>query len=151
MSDITPPTDLTKRPPRSPRVRLGGFTILPRIIDKGRAVSAGTNGEFNYACPLDMEFFEFASIDPQDFKKQIDAGLGDGDLLAWISKNSGAKRRAHEIALWSRFMEDRVPSDTESREFFPGAHKSTAGSRPDIGTWFDLLDLDDYASFGGKV
>jgi hypothetical protein len=151
MSDITPPTDLTKRPPRSPRVRLGGFTILSRIIDKGRAVSAGTNGEFNYACPLDMEFFEFASVDPQDFKKQIDAGLGDGDLLAWISENSGAKRRPHEIALWSRFMEDRVPSDTESREFFHGAHKSTAGSRPDIGTWFDLLDLDDYASFGGKV
>jgi hypothetical protein len=151
MSDITPPTDLNKRPPRSPRVRLGGFAILPRIIDKGRAVSAGTNGEFNYACPLDMEFFEFASVDPQDFKKQIDAGLGDGDLLAWIAGNSGAKRRPHEVALWSRFMEDRVPSDTESREFFHGAHKSTAGSRPDIGTWFDLLDLDDYASFGGKV
>jgi hypothetical protein len=48
-------------------------------------------------------------------------------------------------------MEDRVPSDTESRTFFHGAHQATAGSRSDIGTWFDLLDLDDYASFGGKV
>ena len=29
--------DLTQRPPRSPRVRLGGFVILPRMLDKGRA------------------------------------------------------------------------------------------------------------------
>ncbi|MBU3665639.1 MAG: DUF5069 domain-containing protein [Chthoniobacterales bacterium] len=151
MPQPTLPTDLTKRPPRGARCRLGGFAILPRIIDKGRAVHAGTNGEYNYACPLDMQFFEFAAVDPKAFKKQIDAGLGDGDLLAWIKENSGANRRPHEVALWSRFMEDRIPSDIESREFFHGAHKATAASREDIGTWFDLLDLDDYASFGGKV
>jgi hypothetical protein len=29
--------DLTERPPRSFRVRLGGFVILARMIDKGRA------------------------------------------------------------------------------------------------------------------
>ena len=29
--------DLTKQPPRSPRVRLGGYVILPRCLDKGRA------------------------------------------------------------------------------------------------------------------
>ncbi|MFM8887694.1 MAG: DUF5069 domain-containing protein, partial [Chthoniobacterales bacterium] len=77
MTDVTPATDLTKRPPRSTRARLGGYVLLPRIIDKCRAVLAGTNGEFNYACPLDMEFFEFASIDPEAMKKQVAAGLGD--------------------------------------------------------------------------
>ena len=151
MSNTVPPTDFTRRPPRSPRCRLGGFAILPRVIDKGRAVVAGTNGEYNYACPLDMQFFEFISVDPAQFKKQIEAGLGDGDLLAWIQKNSGSKRHPHEVALWSRFMEDRTPSDAESREFFHSVHKSVAGDRPDIGTWFDLLDLDDFASYGGKV
>lgn len=151
MSGTIPPTDLTQRPPRSVRCRLGGFALLPRIIDKGRALGAGTNGEFSYACPLDMEFFEFTAIDPQAFKKQIETGPGDGELLAWVGQNSGTKRRAHEIALWSRYMEDRVPSDSESRELFQGIHKSAAGSRADIGTWFDPLDLDDYASFGGKA
>jgi hypothetical protein len=34
--------DLTKRPPRSPRVRLGGLALLPRMLDKGRATVAGT-------------------------------------------------------------------------------------------------------------
>jgi Domain of unknown function (DUF5069) len=27
--------DLTKRPPRSPRLRLGGYALLPRMLDKG--------------------------------------------------------------------------------------------------------------------
>lgn len=151
MSNITPPTDLTRRPPRSPRVRLGGYVILPRAIDKGRAVLAGSNGDYNYACPLDSLFFEFVSVDPAQFKEQIAAGKGDGELLEWIQKNAGAKRLPHEIALWSRFMEDRVPSEVESREFFHETHKSIAAKRKDIATWFDLLDLDDYASYGGKI
>jgi len=45
--------DLTQSPPRSPRVRLGGFAHLPRLIDKARATLAGTNGEYNYDCGMD--------------------------------------------------------------------------------------------------
>jgi hypothetical protein len=30
-------------------------------------------------------------------------------------------------------------------------HKAGAPKRTDIVTWFDLLDLDDYVSFGGKA
>ena len=151
MSNILSPIDLTKRPPRSCRCRLGGFVILPRIIDKGRATQLKTNGEYNYECPLDRHFFDFVAADSAAFKEEIKAGLGDGALLAWIQKNTHLSRLPHEIAQWSRFMEDRVPTDTGSREFFHEAHKAVAGQREDIGTWFDLLDLDDYTSFGGKV
>lgn len=151
MSSPVPPSDLTKRPPRSTRARLGGYVLLPRIIDKCRAVLAGTNGDFNYACPLDMEFFEFTAIDPADLKKQVAAGLGDTALLEWIRHNAGAKRSPHEIFLWSRYMEDRAPSGVEMREYFNQTHKDIAPGRDDISTWFDWLDLDDYASYGGKV
>ena len=44
-------TDLTLRPPRSPRCRLGGYALLPRMLDKGRATLAGKNGDYHYACP----------------------------------------------------------------------------------------------------
>ncbi|HEX3890645.1 MAG TPA: DUF5069 domain-containing protein, partial [Verrucomicrobiae bacterium] len=69
MSLHTP--DLTKFPPRSPRVRLGGYVILPRCLDKGRATLAGKNGEYHYACPLDQRFLEFAGINPEVFKKEL--------------------------------------------------------------------------------
>ena len=53
-SKISAP-DLTQRPPRSPRCRLGGYVILPRLLDKGRATIAGTNGEFIYDAPVDLD------------------------------------------------------------------------------------------------
>jgi hypothetical protein len=31
------------------RARLGGFVLLPRILDKGRATLAGKNGEYRPA------------------------------------------------------------------------------------------------------
>ena len=147
MSLHTP--DLTKFPPRSPRVRLGGYVILPRMLDKGRATLAGKNGEYHYACPLDERFLEFAGIDPKALKKELTKS--DTEVLAWIEKHARHKRSPQEIAAWSAFAEQRAPSDVESREFFNGIHKSVAPKREDITTWFDVLDLDDFASFGGKA
>ena len=147
MSLNTP--DLTKFPPRSPRVRLGGYVILPRMLDKGRATVAGNTGEYHYACPLDQRFLEFVGIDPEALKKQL--GKGDGEILEWIEKNAKYKRSPVEIAAWSMVAEQRVPMDPESRDFFNGLHKQAAPQREDIATWFDLLDLDDYVSFGGKA
>lgn len=142
--------DLTKSPPRSARARLGGYVILPRILDKGRAAIAGTNGEYNYDCPSDKRFLEFAGVDAKALKAQLKAGKGDGAILEWIQKHAKHKRSEVEIMAWSAHCETRVPSDIESREFFHGAHAKLAPKREDIATWFDLLDLDDYVSFGGK-
>lgn len=142
-------SDLTQRPPRSPRVRLGGFVILPRMLDKGRAGIAGKNGEYKYACPLDQRFLQFAGIDPAALRTQLEAGKGDGEILEWITANSSTKPNDAEILAWSAYQELRAPADIESREFFHGVHTQVAPKREDIATWFDLLDLDDYVSFGG--
>jgi len=143
-------TDLTQRPPRSPRVRLGGYATLPRMLDKGRATIAGKNGEYHYNCPLDQRFLEFAGIDPEALKQQLTAGKGDGEILEWVQANARRKRTDPEIAAWSEFAERRVPTDADSRKFFNELHEKAAPKREDVATWFDLLDLDDYVSFGGK-
>jgi hypothetical protein len=143
--------DLTKQPPRSPRVRLGGYALLPRMLDKGRAMIAGKNGEYKYACPLDERFLDFAGIDPTALKKQLAAGKGDGDILQWINKNAKNKPSGAEIDAWSAWQERRAPDNTEAREYFNDLHKSVAPDREDLVSWADLLDVDDYASFGGKV
>jgi hypothetical protein len=143
--------DLTQRPPRSPRVRLGGFVILPRMLDKGRAAVAGKHGEYDYACPLDHRFLDFVGIQPDALKKQLAAGKGDTEILQWIQKNAKCKLTEPEIQAWSAYAEQRAPADTESREFFHGIHAKIAPKREDIATWFDLLDLDDHVTFGGKA
>lgn len=143
--------DLTNQAPRSPRVRLGGYVILPRMLDKGRAVLAGKNGEYNFACPLDQQFLCFAGIDPEVLKQQLAAGKGDSDILEWVAQNAKPARAPSEIAAWSCYQEQRAPDNPGSRAFFNDVHSKVAPKRTDIATWFDLLDLDDYASFGGKV
>ncbi len=141
--------DLTQRPPRSPRVRLGGFVILPRMLDKGRATIGGKNGEFHYNCPLDQHFIKFVGIDPDKLRKQLENGKGDGEILDWIHENAALKRSPVDIASWSAYQEQRVSTDLESRKFFNEYHSKMAPKRQDVGTWFDLLDVDDFVTFGG--
>jgi hypothetical protein len=148
-SNHTP--DLTKQAPRSPRVRLGGYVTLPRMLDKGRAEIAGKHGEYNYNCPMDQRFLTFAGIDAELLKKELAAGKGDGEILEWIQKNAKHQRADSEIVAWSSQAELRVPSDVESREYFHDLHRKAAPKREDISSWFDLLDVDDYISFGGKA
>jgi len=143
--------DLTQRPPRSPRVRLGGYVILPRMLDKGRATLNGKHGEYHYNCPMDQRFLHFVGINADALKKQLAAGKGDTEVLQWIQKNAKHKRTEPEIAAWSAYAEQRAPADTESREFFHGIHAKIAPKREDIATWFDLLDADDHVTFGGKA
>ena len=142
--------DLTKQPPRSARVRLGGYAVLPRMLDKGRAAVNGNSGEYHYNCPLDQRILGFLGIDADALKEQLAAGKGDAEILEWIEKNGKHKHNPVEIKAWSDFAEQRVPQDNESRGYFSEMLGKIAPKREDIGTWFELLDLDDYATFGGK-
>lgn len=146
MSLHTP--DLTKFPPRSPRVRLGGYALLPRMLDKGRATLAGKNGEYHYNCPLDQRFLEFTGIDAEAMKSVLPKS--DTEVLAWVKANAKHKRSEPEIIAWTNWLENRAPDNTEGREFLNGIHKTIAPGREDITTWFDVLDADDFATFGGK-
>ncbi len=143
--------DLTQHPPRSARVRLGGYAILPRCLDKCRASLAGKSGDYHYACPLDMRFFEFVGLNPDLLKAQVARGLPDGELLAWIQANATHKRIDPEIAQWSAWVDQYGPADNETRQYYNGlVAGAKAAQREDIRGWFDLLDVDDYASFGGR-
>ena len=142
--------DLTRHPPRSPRTRLGGFVHLPRLIDKARAVVAGTNGDFHYNCPMDQRFWSFTGIKPGPFMKLVRSGKSDSELLAYVMANLKPKRGPSEIKAWSAWYEQQTPDNPDGRAFFNDVHRKNAAHRRDIETWFDWLELDDYVTFGGK-
>ena len=147
MSLHTP--DLTKFPPRSPRVRLGGYAILPRMLDKGRATLAGKQGEYHFGCPLDYDFLDFVGLTHEEVKPHL--AKSDTEILEWINANAKFKRTAPEIAAWSLWQEQSPPDNPKSRDYFNELHKKGAPNRTDIFGWFDVLDMDDYVSFGGKA
>jgi Domain of unknown function (DUF5069) len=145
-------TDLTQRPPRSMRSRLGGFVLLPRILDKGRATLAGKNGEYNYNSPTDQHLVRFLGLDLEALLKELANGKADGEILEWVHAHAKTPHAPWEIEAWSAYIEKRGPdSDAETLSGFAeyvGQHSKT---REDIKTWFDALDLDDFVSFGGKA
>ena len=144
--------NLTQRPPRSARTRLGGYVLLPRMLDKCRATIAGTPGEYHYDCPLDKHILNFVGIDAEALKAEVAKGLGDGEILEWITANAANKRTPWEIAQWSDYMDRRGPdSDAETLAFFADYVGKLSKTREDITTWADLLDLDDHVSYGGKA
>jgi hypothetical protein len=144
--------DLTQRAPRSPRCQLGGFVMLPRILDKARASVNGKLGDYHYAGKgMDRHFLNFVGIDHEALKQEAAKGLGDSELLAWIQANAKTPRQPWEIAAWNNYHLQRTPdSDVETATYFIDALKKFSSTREDIKTWFDLMDLDDYCSFGGK-
>ena len=151
MNTNIPAPDLTQRPPRSPRVRLGGYVLLPRILDKGRATLAGKLGEYHYGGKgMDRHFFNFVGLDHEALKAELAKGVGDWEVLAWVQANAKHPRQPWEIAAWSEYHLRRTPdSDHETLTHFADEVKKFSATREDINTWFDLLDLDDHCSFGG--
>ena len=144
--------DLTKRPPRSMRSRLGGYVLLPRLLDKCRATLSGKNGEYNYNCPLDQNFFRFTGVDAEALKAVAASGRGDGEILDWVQANAPLKHTPWEILQWSDYHDRRGPdSDAETLGHFVEMVSKVTKTREDIRTWADLLDLDDHVTFGGKA
>ena len=152
MPTFTTAPDLTQRPPRSPHCRLGGFVLLARMLDKGRATIEGKNGEFHYNCPLDQHILSFLGLDPEALLNELRTGKGDGEILDWVMANAKHKRAPWEIEQWSGYQERRGPdSDAGTIEYFAERVGSFSKTREDIRTWLDLLDTDDHVTFGGKA
>jgi hypothetical protein len=145
-----PTTDLTVRPPRSPKARLGGYALLPRMLDKCRAELLGTAGTFHFACPNDQRILTFLGIEPEALKAEVAKGLGDGAVLEWIRGSQSNHWSSGEIEAWSDSMDRRRPDDSD-REKFLSFLAECGPERTDIVFWSDLLDLDDYVSYGGKA
>jgi hypothetical protein len=122
------------------------------MLDKCRATLAGTHGEYTYGCPLDQRFLAFTGIDPDKLKAEVAKGHGDGAILEWIRREAPLQRADWEIAQWSAHREAAAPSDNESRQFVSEQiARAGGGPREDVATWFEFLDLDDFASYGGKL
>ncbi|MDQ6623305.1 MAG: DUF5069 domain-containing protein [Verrucomicrobiota bacterium] len=144
--------DLTQRPPRSPRVRLGGYVMLARILDKGRAEIAGRAGEYKFNNPMDHHFFRFTGLTAEALRAELEKGKGDGEILNWIAETAPQKRNPWEIEHWSAWLNERGPDgDVETLEFFTKRVGDLSQTREDVKTWFDYLDLDDHVTFGGKA
>ena len=141
--------DLTKEAPTSPRVRTGGYVILARMADKGRADIAGTIGEFHFDCPLDNFLFGFKGVKGADVRKELENGATNEEIAAWIDANGSPKTEA-EKQQWSDQTEGFLPyNNPEKKDWFVGVC-AEAGIDPQTSTLFDYLEADDKLGYAAK-
>ena len=137
--------DLSREAPRSPHIRVGGYAILGRTIDKCRALVAGNIGEYHFDCPLDNMLFGFKGVKGDDFKAQIEQGASDQEIAEWLHRN-GEKKTNEEIKRWSDEREAYNPHhDPERRDWFAEQVKPL-DLDPAKTTLFEWLETDDEAS-----
>src|SRR5688500_17426724 len=100
--------DLSQEPPRSPRVRVGGYAILARMADKGRAFLNGTAGDYRFDCPMDNILFSFKGVKGDDVRPLLESGASDEEIAAWLDSHGTAKTK-EEVKAWSDSMEGSLP------------------------------------------
>ena len=137
--------DLSMEAPRSPHIRVGGYAILGRTIDKCRALVAGNIGEYHFDCPLDNMLFGFKGVKGNDFKAQVEQGAGDEEIVEWLNQ-SGERKTPTEIKRWSDRMEaSSLYDDLEKHDYFVKQTRKL-GLDPEKTTTFEWLDIDDRVS-----
>ena len=146
-------TDLSQHAPRSPRVRLGGFAHLPRLIDKARAAHNGQLGAYVYGDEslLDLEFFKFTGTTPDALLAKVAQEAGDFEILQWIHDHAPHSLLPHQIESWSTWIEKLPGLNPAVRAWIAEFAQSQTPPRPDVSTLFEYLDLDDYVRFGGQA
>ena len=143
---MTTPKDLTKEAPTSPRIRIGGYAILARALDKGRAELAGTTGGYHFDCPLDNYLFGFKGVKGEDIRKLLESGASNEEVADWLDEN-GEPKSEDEKKTWSDSVEAARPYDSPDKEDWFIGVCAEAGCDPATSTLFDYLETDDKTSF----
>ncbi len=103
--------DLTKQAPRSPLEELDGIMLAPRAIDKARAYSAGTLGEYVYCdCPVNQMLFATIGTTEDDFLEAVRTSPTDADVATWIHE------RVRPDPAKVAEMNERVRNDPKIKE-----------------------------------
>lgn len=124
------------------RFKLEGYVHVARMIDKCRAVLAGTEGEYIYPCPMDFRLLEFAGITHEQFTAAVKTNPTDEGVTNWFRGVATPHTQA-ELDEWNEMMLKRGPSSPESAEKFKRYLNAVDPSRTDLTAWSDLQDLEE--------
>jgi Domain of unknown function (DUF5069) len=134
--------DLTKEFPRSPNDTLAGIVSLPRMIDKTQADAEGSLGEYDVDCPHDKPVLAFLGVDFATFAAKLKELKYDTKAVEAWAKPLVDKHSPAEIKAFNDSRRAWAPDD-HSQVYFDKLKAQVAPNRPDVTTWFTLLDLDE--------
>lgn len=135
-------------PLRSPRESLGGYILLPRLIDKVRLLAQGQLPQ-TYAAnflgtgfTLDGRFLTFTGLNAEALHRAILSSRTDDEVLAWVQEHARPTIAA-EKHMWAEQI-DRYRPDAALVGYRTRVYPELA-AQIDVGSLsvLDLLDMDE--------
>ena len=133
--------DLTQSFPRSPKTKMSGLVMVPRMIDKARAYTSKTLGEYIFPCPLDKIILEFLGADCKEFT-HLAQKLTDEEIALWVNKKCLHRSQDDKERVNQKLLE-RKPDTQENWDRFNELRDKINPTLKNITTWVDLIELDE--------
>jgi hypothetical protein len=139
---------------RSPREKLGGYVLLPRLIDKVRLYAQGILPEEYHQNllslnkkPFDGRFLFFTGIDRDPFRQVILSSLDDHSVLQWVEQHA-IKHTLQEKEQWAAslvqsFFEPTPEMISYLTRVYPKLTEFFDPNTLDSANPFDLIDYDE--------
>jgi hypothetical protein len=135
--------DLTQTYPASVREKMHGIVQLKRTIDKGKALAAGTIGEYSYDCPMDKHLFAFLDLDGDTLLDVIKSASSDAEISEFVAPYVHAKDDDVIETFNTEWLKHGPAKGEPAEVYFLKLRDEVAPGRTDVTTWADLLDLDE--------
>ena len=137
------PLDLTKVPPRSPRARLDGLVMLPRMIDIARAkLSGGNVGAYQIGRGMSGAVLKHFRLTTDQFVEIVAQAEDDGEVFEKLPGGRGQTDHSKLSGFLERLTVADVPD--ELRAEFQGFYGKNI---PPDRLVLDVLEEDDARSF----
>jgi hypothetical protein len=136
------PLDLSKAPPRSPKLALDGLTMLPRTIDKLRATLPGGNPGVYKIVGFSERMLNAIGVKEDELREVVASAESDEDVVQWLREHADTSKYSEFSQYISKRSIDDVTDKAAFLERYPILKK-----RPDIYYLADMLEADDAEMF----
>ena len=133
--------NLVESIPRSPKIKIEGLVMVPRMIDKAKAYNSNTLGEYIFPCPLDKIILEFLNTNHKEFAYQTQ-NLSDKELASWVEKKCLRWSKDDKEQTNKKIL-DRKPDTPESLHRFDVIRNKINPIAGNVTTWVELIELEE--------
>jgi uncharacterized protein DUF5069 len=141
------PLDLSKGPPRSCYAELDGLMLMPRTIDKLRALLPGGNPGIYFISGtirgISGYLMERLGITESDLTKAVIDARSDEDVAAWLRERVDTSA----YPAINKTLRRIAPHHTDDPDVFANEYADTMRAHPELAVVIDIVDADDRRRF----
>lgn len=145
------PLDLTARPPRSCYEELDGLMLLPRTIDKMRALLPGGNPGVYFLnahiLGISGYLLQRLGVTEDAFRDAVASARNDTDVATWLRSRTDVS----QYPAINESLRKLRAKHVQDQEYFRGLYADALAADPQMEYILDIIEADDRLMFGAQA